>query len=155
MARDYGSEEEERARNQTREEWLREYTETLNKREVEKMDMTKYASSESNDLKAKDFIGKNLKVVISNVEVRNYPETEDRPASSKPVLSFKGKEKTLVLNATNTKTLCEAYGTEDTGWIGHEIGLSVADYTGKGFGHGWVVRPLDVAEPEFEDQIPF
>jgi hypothetical protein len=51
--------------------------------------------------------------------------------------------------------LCEAYGDDSDGWIEHEIGLTVADYTDKGFGHGWIVRALDVAEPDFDDEIPF
>ena len=119
------------------------------------MDMSKYSQSDSKDLKAADFIGKNLKVVISAVEIRNYPATDDKPANSKPVLSFEGKEKGLVLNATNTKILCNAYGNDDEGWIGHELGLTVADYTDKGFGHGWVITPLDIEPAEFDDDLPF
>ena len=83
------------------------------------MDMSKFAQSDSKDLKAADFIGKNLKVVISGVEIRNYPADGDKPANSKPVLSFVGKEKGLVLNATNTKILCKAYGNDDDGWHEH------------------------------------
>jgi hypothetical protein len=120
------------------------------------MDMSKFAQSESNDLKAADFVGKNLKVTISRVEIRHFDATEKMAANDKPALHFEGKgEKTLVLNATNTKTLCEAYGSESDGWVGKQIGLSVADYTSKGFGHGWVVTPLDVPPPEFDDDIPW
>ena len=119
------------------------------------MDMTKYASGDSSDLKAKDFVGKSLKVRISGVSVRDYPASEDQQASSKPVLAFDGKEKVLVLNATNTKSLCTAYGNDSDAWIGHEIGLTVADYTDKGYGHGWVVTPLDLPPPSFDDDIPF
>ena len=119
------------------------------------MDMSKYSQSDSNDLKAVDWIGRNLKVVISDVKIRNYDATEKQVANSKPALSFEGKDKTLVLNATNTKILCDAYGSDSDKWINHEIGLSVADYTAKGFGHGWVVKPMDIAEPDFTDDIPF
>lgn len=119
------------------------------------MDMSQYSQSDSKDLKAADFIGKNLKVVISGVEIRNYEAKDGQPASSKPALSFEGKEKGLVLNATNTKTLCEAYGNDSDGWISHEIGLAVKDYSDKGYGHGWIVTPLDVAAPDFDDDIPF
>ena len=117
--------------------------------------MTKYSQSDSKDLKAADFIGKNLKVIINNTEIRDYPAKDGNPATSKPVLSFEGKEKQLVLNATNTKTLCNAYGSDSDGWNGHEIGLTVADYTDRGFGHGWVVTPLDVEPEDFDDDIPF
>ena len=101
------------------------------------MDMSQYSQSDSNDLKAADFIGKNIKVVIEQVTIRNFEAREGQPANSKPSLSFRGREKTLVLNATNTKILCDAYGSDSDAWLGHEIGLTVADYTSKGFGHGW------------------
>ncbi len=119
------------------------------------MDMTKFAETSSNDLKAKDFIGKNLKVKIIDVAVTHYDATDSQPASDKARLSFEGKEKGLVLNTTNTQTLIAAYGKDSDSWVNHEIGLHVVDYTAKGFPHGWIVTPLDVAAPEFEDSIPF
>ncbi len=134
---------------QTNEQWLADY------KGSEMTDMSKYGQSDSKDLKAAEFIGKNLKVVISGVEIRDYPANEKQAANSKPVLSFEGKDKVLVLNATNTKVLCTAYGNDDGDWISHEIGLTVADYTDKGYGHGWIVRALDVAEPDFDDSLPF
>ncbi len=136
--------------------WNKEYADTYNKLYggVE-MDMTQYAVSESKDLKAKDFVGKNIKVKISGVSIRKYDATDDKAAHSRPALSFAGKEKELVLNATNTDVLCVAYGNDSEGWVGHEIGLTVADYTVKGFGHGWVVTPLDVVAPDFESDIAF
>lgn len=119
------------------------------------MDMTQYSQTDSNDLKAVDFIGKNIKAVIEAVTIRNFEARDNQPANSKPSLSFRGREKTLVLNATNTKILCEAYGSDSDRWVGHEIGLTVADYTSKGFGHGWVVTPLDTAPTSYDDDIPF
>ena len=135
-------------REQTREQWLSDY-------EDKEMDMSKYSQSDSADLKAADFIGMNLKVVIESVEIRDYPAKDDKPANSKPVLSFVGKDKGLVLNATNTKVLCKAYSDDSEGWKQHEIGLSTADYTDKGYGHGWIVTPLDVEPEDFDDAIPF
>ena len=116
-------------------------------------DMSKYASSDSKDLKAADFRGKNLKVFIKNVSTRTYPARDDQSEQTKPVLEFEGKEKVLVLNAGNTRILCEAYGPMDSDWLGHEVGLSTKDY--EGFGTGWVIQPLDVEGPEFSDEIPF
>ena len=135
-------------RQQSVEDWLKDY-------EGKEMDMTKYSQSDSKDLKAVEFIGQSLKVIISGIEMRNYPATDNKPANSKPAISFVGKEKQLVLNATNTKILCGAYGNDSDSWMNHEIGLSVADYTDKGFGHGWVVTPLDVEPDSFDDDIPF
>lgn len=116
------------------------------------MDMSKYAVTESNDLKAADFKGKNLKVVIESVEVRHYDARNDQPAADKAVLKFVGKEKTLVLNKTNTKILINAYGEDSDSWLNQEIGLSTHETD---LGTGWVVSPLNVKPPEFEDDIPF
>jgi len=101
----------------------------------------------------KHWLNKHIRGDMTDDEYRQWKDNQ--PASSKPALSFEGKEKQLVLNPTNTKTLCSAYGDDSDGWIGHEIGLTVADYTDKGFGHGWIVKPLDIKEPDFDDDIPF
>jgi hypothetical protein len=111
------------------------------------------ASANSDDLKAAEFKGKYLKVVISGVATRTYPAKDGRPENTKTVLSFEGREKTLVCNGTNNDILCDAYGEDGDGWIGHEIGLSTQEYDN--FPTGWVVTPLDVAAPEFDDDIPF
>jgi len=114
--------------------------------------MSQYAVSDSQDLKALEHKGQNLKARISGVTTRTYPATEKGPAITKPVLSFEGKEKVLVCSRTNTKILCKAYGDEDTDWIGHEIGLATHDYD---VGTGWIITPLDVEAPAFDDDIPF
>ena len=120
------------------------------------MDMSKFKSDgNSSDLKAKDFIGKSFTLKIERVETVTYPANEKQPEQTKPVLYFIGKDKRLVLNGTNTDILCGAYGDDSEGWVNHEIGLSTADYTAKGFGHGWVVKPLDVEPEAFDDDIPF
>ena len=111
------------------------------------------ANSSSDDLKAVEFRGKNLKVVISEVGTRTYPARDDQREQTKSVLSFEGKEKTLVCNGTNNDILCDAYGEDGEGWVGHEIGLTTKDY--EGYGTGWVITPLDVEPPEFDDEIPF
>ena len=146
----------EEIQTQTIEQWYEDYDNaTAIKPGESKMDMTKYAQTDSNDLKAKNFIGKRLKLVISKVDTVHYEADKDNPASDRGVLYFEGKEKRVVLNATNTETLCTAYGYESDGWTGHEIELTVADYTSKNFGYGWVVRPLDVKEADFDSEIDF
>lgn len=115
-------------------------------------DMSKYAGAPSNDLKAADFKGQNLKVVIDTVSTRTYPARDGQDEVTKPVLTFRGKEKTLVVSPTNVKVLIEAYGADSDGWIGHEIGLSTKEYE---VGTGWIVTPLDVEGPAFDDEIPF
>lgn len=115
--------------------------------------MSKYkAEGNTNDLKAKDFIGKNLKLTIERVETVTYPAHENQPEQTKPALYFVGKQKRLILNGSNTETLCTAFGDDSDEWIGKEIALTTKDYTAKGFGHGWIVAPLSV---DFNDDIPF
>ena len=139
-----------RPHEQTTKQWLEEY-ERFTTGEIT-MDMTQYSSTESNDLKAADFVGKNLKVKISKVEIRSYPAKENQAASTKGCLHFVGKEKTLVLNKTNTKLLIAAYGKESEGWTGKEVGLSTHETE---MGTGWVVTPLDVAPPAFDPDVGF
>jgi hypothetical protein len=117
------------------------------------VDRSKYAEKGGgDDLKAKDFVGKNMKLVISHTEEVHFDATDSQPANDKLALHFEGKEKRLILNATNTETLINAYGADDDGWKGKEIALSTKDYSDKGFGHGWIVSALEV---EFDDAIPF
>jgi hypothetical protein len=117
--------------------------------------MTKYAESQSKDLKAAEFIGKNIKVRIASVTIQHFEANDQNPAQDKPRLTFAGKEKGLILNKPNTQTLVKAYGNDSEAWVGHEVGLTVKDYSDKGFGHGWIVTPLDVKGPDFNDEIPF
>ncbi len=120
------------------------------------MNMSQYKSQgNSDDLKAKEFVGKNLKLTIERVETVTYPANESQSEQTKPVLYFLGKDNRLVLNGTNTEILCDAYGDDSNGWVEKEIGLSTVDYTAKGFGHGWAVAPLDVAPPDYDSDIPF
>jgi len=146
-----------RPQDQTNEQWYKEYdTATpIRPKEVLKMDMTQYTVTDSDDLKAKDFIGKSLKLTIAKVDTVCYEATKDQAEATRGVLYFEGKDKRVVLNATNAKVLFDAYGAESDDWIGHLIGLTVEDYTAKNYGYGWVVKPLDVAEPEFDDDVDF
>lgn len=117
------------------------------------MDMKKFVQeNKSEDLKAKDFVGKNLKVKISKVDTVTYPANDSQPEQTKPVLYFEGKEKRLVLNSTNTETLCNAFTPDSDQWVGQEISLTTKDYTAEGFGIGWIVAALS---GDFDDTIPF
>ena len=117
------------------------------------VDRTKFADKgESNDLKAKDFVGKNLKLKIASTEEVHFDATEKYPENDKLALHFEGKEKRLILNATNTETLIKAYGPDDENWVGKNIGLTTKDYSSEGFGIGWILSALDI---EFDDAIPF
>jgi len=116
------------------------------------VDATKYGETNSNDLKAVDFKGKKLRLRIDSVEERHYDAKPGQGASDKLALHFVDKEKTLVLNKTNTKILIAAYTADTDKWCDKEISLTTQDTE---MGEGWVVHPLNVPEPEFDDDIPF
>jgi hypothetical protein len=113
-------------------------------------DMRQFSGTESKHLKAKDFLGKNLKVAISEVQFVEFEAREGQPADKKAILLFEGKEKGLVLNGTNNDTLCNAYGFDSDKWIGKSISLTTKEY--ENFAPGWIVAPLDV---EYDDSLPF
>ena len=49
-----------------------------------------------------------------------------RQSNKKPILYFDGKEKGMVCNKTNAKTVASLYGNDVAGWIGKSIALYVA-----------------------------
>ena len=116
------------------------------------MDMSKFGQGETKDLKASAYKGQNLKVVISAYSTRTYPARDDQEEDTKVVLSFEGKEKVLVVSHPNTDVLIKAYGPNGDDWKGREIGLSTKTWS---VGEGWIITPLDVPEPEYDDDIPF
>lgn len=70
-------------------------------------------------LKADD-IGKNeVKVTMDRIEMVSLGDGEDE----KPVLHFKGKDKGMVINATNWDRIAYTYGDESDDWPGNSIVL--------------------------------
>ena len=78
-------------------------------------------------LKASDLGGREIRVVMANVE------RELIGSDKKLVLYFKGKQKGLVLNKTNAGTIGDAYGDDTDDWYDQPLILfSVkTDYQGK------------------------
>lgn len=112
------------------------------------MDMNKYAGGESNYLKAADIKGKTPTVVISKVELVEFENNGKKDV--KPVIFFEAREKGVVLNKTNTKSLIESFGGASEGWIGKSTMLSVVNTE---MGDGIRVTPLHVDDPD--DSVPF
>ncbi len=82
-------------------------------------------------LKAEDLHGKAIKVVIVDTAIETIGEGEK--AAQKIVLSFKNKEKRLVLNKTNADVIADIYGDEEGAWVDREIIIypTVTDFGGK------------------------
>jgi hypothetical protein len=78
-------------------------------------------------LKAADLGGREVKVIMANVEREKIGD------DTKPVLYFKGKEKGVVLNKTNGNTIADAYGDESEDWFDQPLILFsvMVDFQGK------------------------
>ena len=77
-----------------------------------------YPKGEGGDfLKCEDLKGNRLSVEIEAIEVRDFFNKGEQQIS----ISFKGKEKVLVLNKTNAKTIAKDYGDDETQWPGAKI----------------------------------
>lgn len=116
------------------------------------MDMTQYAGSESKYLKSTDLQGKRPQVEIESVSLLEFDD-EEKGKQVKPALKLRGKEKQLVVNATNCEELIRAFGADSNGWVGKTITLSTKFY--KAFGkEGIIVTPI-AENGGLDDEIPF
>ncbi len=110
-----------------------------------------YASN-SDWLKAEDLGSKEVGVKIekTSVESVGLPGKEQ----DKLLLTFKGKEKGLLLNKTNAKVVAKAYGDDYSGWNGCDIILfpTVCEYEGKSVDCIRLRIPLETAG---EGEAPF
>lgn len=79
-------------------------------------------------LKAEDLNGRNVRVTISDVEVKEFED------GKKLIVHFEGKDKALVCNKTNAIIIEELTGQSDTDdWAGHTVWLVVrkVEFSGK------------------------
>lgn len=99
------------------------------------------AAFPSDYLKAADLAGRNIRVTMSHVEMKDIGDDH------KPVLYFVGKEKGIVLNKTNSNNIGAAYGDETDAWKGKDIVLypAMVDFQGRSV-EAIRVRPPNAAE---------
>jgi hypothetical protein len=76
----------------------------------------------SNYVGAHDLKGKDATLAIDSVSVAELT-MEGGKKENKPVVTFKGAKKKLVLNKTNAKTIAALYGTDTNAWIGQPVTL--------------------------------
>jgi hypothetical protein len=111
-------------------------------------------------LKAEDLQGRNVRVTINKVEVKEFDD------GKKLIVHFAGKDKALVCNKTNSAIIQEVLGSDDTDdWIGKKVTLTVkkVEFSGKLVPAIRVVledAPPKQTAPEqssegTEDEIPF
>ena len=78
-------------------------------------------------LKASDLQGREVKVTMQDVEMEKLGD------DMKPILYFKGKDKGLCLNKTNSNTIADAYGDDTDDWADQPLILFsvMVDFQGK------------------------
>lgn len=78
-------------------------------------------------LKAADLGGKEVRVTMANVEKEKLGD------DWKLALYFKGKEKAVILNKTNSNTISDAYGDDTDDWFDQPLILFsvMVDFQGK------------------------
>lgn len=79
-------------------------------------------TANSKYLAAADLQGRQIPVIISNVEIAEFTD-KNGTKKNKLVLFFEGKEKGMALNVTNSGVMVEAFGDETDNWIGAKIVL--------------------------------
>ncbi len=93
------------------------------------MDMNQAFPSEY--IKSADLQGKEVPLIIDHVVMKDVGQAN--APDIKPVVYFKGTEKGLILNKTNSNTVCEMYGYESDMWCDKPITLITiqTEYQGK------------------------
>jgi len=113
------------------------------------MDATQYTGSDQY-LKAEDLKGRTVDLEIESVELETFGE--ENPKEHKLALFFKGREKGIISNKTNTKRLVEKFGSETDKWKGRKIRAS-QNHTPLGI--GFTLTAVEVEPDDFDDDIPF
>ena len=75
-----------------------------------------------------DLQGKEVTVTINKVLAGDLTAQGGRK-SKKPIIYFEGKEKGMILNKTNSKTIAAMYGAYVEEWVGKRITLWMQDFT--------------------------
>ena len=117
------------------------------------MRLSDYGKGESKYLRADDLPpGKEVRLPIGNLKEEQIEQ--DGGSKAKLICYFEGKEKGLVLNATNIKVLVEAYGDDPQDVCGKDVILyrTTVDFKGQ------MVPALRLRVPTVEvsgEDIPF
>jgi hypothetical protein len=94
-------------------------------------------------LKAADLHGRQVRVVIDRVELREVGDDH------KPVLFFEGKDKGVVLNKTNANNISLLYGDDTDAWSGQPVILyeAIVDF------QGCSVKAIRIRAPSAKERV--
>ena len=121
----------------------------LNYLELMKMDASEFVGA-GEWLKADELKGRTVTLEICDVQAVSFDNENGK--ETKLGLMFKGKDKGIIANKTNTKALIDSLGSSDTEkWIGRSITAS-PNPTPLGLGFSLRGMPVD---GDFDDDVPF
>lgn len=104
-------------------------------------------------IKASDIGDKKPVVVIESIKMQVLGQGEEQ--ETKPVLSFVGKEKQMVLNKTNANTIAGMYGTDTKDWINKKVRIVVAEVAYKGkMGPALRISSVKPEDTEVHEELP-
>ena len=83
-------------------------------------------------LRGPDLQGQEVPVVVSAVTLEEFDDQEKNTTAQKWCLWFTGKDKGLVLNKTNARTIADFYGDDTDDWMGRTVTLYPAMVTAFG-----------------------
>jgi hypothetical protein len=123
------------------------------RKEVKMGSRSNYAYGNSKYMRADEWVGKRQRVhIIASDDV----EFEQ---GLKPVLTFEGHDKKLVVNATNFDVLMDALGNNTSKWVGHDVVLAGTKvrFKGRSVDSIRISVPTQAeksdAEPDFDDDV--
>lgn len=101
-------------------------------------------------LKAADLCGKSITVTIKSVTIEEVGVDREK----RPVCSFVGKDKKLILNKTNTRAIADLYGAETDKWPSKKIVVypTETQYGDKEMAAIRIKPPKDYVRPEASDE---
>lgn len=136
---------------------------------------TEIYQTESNWLKAADLRKQEHKVTIEDVRLAEF--NKDGVQQQKLELHFAGRERSLLLNKTNSDAIAYIHGPDTDAWLGKDIILypTLVSFSGKqveairirpviqaapqsaaqGFAEAGGHQPADLPEDDLDDDIPF
>jgi hypothetical protein len=128
-----------------------------NRTEVPMGNRNTYAYGQSKYMRADEWVGKQQRMNIIAVDDVEFEQ------GLKPVLTFEGQDKKLVINASNFDVLMDALGNNTTKWVGHDVVLAGTKvrFKGRSVDSIRVSVPTQAAkstqdeEPDFDDEVPF
>ncbi len=71
-------------------------------------------------------------VIVTIEDIKQGEVQNGTKKDKKPIITLRGKEKKLICNATNAKTIARMYGNNVESWIGKRVSLYISETNSQG-----------------------